>query len=148
MKTATTFSEQSANPNFQACLRFFKTFVEHANGMLFYSATCKNSRKSMRPSCINDLVLPVICLRQGRRVTSRVPYFRSRRSLLWRSTENKLMRQLPNNPILQRDVRNQPTRSWLFTPATRPERFGKAKEAGRCLPAVPPVTGRPRAPLR
>jgi (S)-citramalyl-CoA lyase len=35
-----------------------------------------------------------------------------------------------NDSILRQDINKRPTRSWLFTPATRPERFAKAKEAG------------------
>jgi hypothetical protein len=34
-----------------------------------------------------------------------------------------------NDSVLYQDASKRPTRSWLFTPATRPERFAKAKEA-------------------
>jgi (S)-citramalyl-CoA lyase len=40
------------------------------------------------------------------------------------------MTQPSDDPAPHQDVSKRPTRSWLFTPATRPERFGKAKEAG------------------
>src|SRR6516164_7142247 len=41
------------------------------------------------------------------------------------------MTQLSDNPAPHhQDVSKRPTRSWLFTPATRPERFAKAIAAG------------------
>src|ERR1700741_417821 len=74
------------------------------------------------------LIRPVIWLRQRRRQLHDSRIFDQLTGLMVTADEKRIYEPATKESLPGIDVREQATRNWLFTPATRPERFGKPKK--------------------